>query len=63
MKILGHAKFIGISAGASAPGYIIEEVQQAMTELNENINNVEEEEFNFAEEFEKTIKPIHKGRR
>ncbi|MCR5120997.1 MAG: bifunctional 4-hydroxy-3-methylbut-2-enyl diphosphate reductase/30S ribosomal protein S1 [Ruminococcus sp.] len=58
---LKRARFIGISAGASTPGYIIEEVQQAMTELNENINNVEEEDFNFAEEFEKTIKPIHKG--
>ncbi len=60
---LKRARFIGISAGASAPGYIIEEVQQAMTELNENINNVEEEEFNFAEELEKTIKTIHKGKK
>ena len=34
-----------------------------MTELNENINNVEEEEFNFAEELEKTIKTIHKGKK
>ena len=60
---LRFAKFIGISAGASTPGHIIEEVQQAMTELNENINNVEEEEFNFAEELEKTIKTIHKGKK
>ena len=58
---LKSARFIGISAGASTPGYIIEEVQQAMTELNENINNVEEEEFDFAAAIEETIKPIHKG--
>jgi len=59
---LKRARFIGISAGASTPGYIIEEVQQAMTELNENINTVEEEEdVDFATAYEATIKPIHKG--
>jgi 4-hydroxy-3-methylbut-2-enyl diphosphate reductase len=59
---LKSARFIGISAGASTPGYIIEEVQQAMTELNENINTVEEEEdVDFATAYEATIKPIHKG--
>ena len=50
-------RFIGISAGASTPAYIIEEVQQAMSEM---LNNVDEE-FNFAEEMEKTLKKIHKG--
>ncbi|MBQ9374874.1 MAG: 4-hydroxy-3-methylbut-2-enyl diphosphate reductase, partial [Ruminococcus sp.] len=54
---LSHAKFIGISAGASTPAYIIKEVQQTMSEkLNTN-----EEEFNFAEELEKTLKKIHMG--
>lgn len=53
---LAGTKFIGISAGASTPAYIIEEVQQAMSEM---LNNVEE--FNFAEEMEKTLKKIHKG--
>lgn len=51
------SRFIGISAGASTPAYIIKEVQQAMSEM---LNNVEEE-FNFAEEMEKTLKKIHKG--
>ena len=53
---LTRARSIGISAGASTPAYIIEEVQQAMSEM---LNNVEE--FNFAEEMEKTLKKIHKG--
>ena len=54
---LSHAKFIGISAGASTPAYIIKEVQQTMSEM---LNNVEEE-FNFEEELEKTLKKIHTG--
>lgn len=75
---LKAARFIGISAGASTPGHIIEEVHEAMAELNENlsaevteandeakevITNAEDDNFNFAEELEKTIKPIHKGER
>ena len=54
---LHKAKFIGISAGASTPAYIIKEVQQAMSEM---LNNVDED-FNFEEEMEKTLKKIHKG--
>lgn len=54
---LSLAKFIGISAGASTPAYIIKEVQQTMSEM---LNNVEEE-FNFEEELEKTLKKIHTG--
>ena len=42
----------GISAGASTPAYIIKEVQQTMSEM---LNNVDEE-FNFEEELEKTLK-------
>lgn len=56
---LSKTRFIGISAGASTPAYIIKEVQQAMSEM---LNNVEEE-FNFAEEMEKTLKKIHKGQK
>ena len=54
---LSCAKFIGISAGASTPAYIIEEVQQTMSEM---LNNFDEE-FNFEEELEKTLKKIHTG--
>ncbi|MBR1422460.1 MAG: bifunctional 4-hydroxy-3-methylbut-2-enyl diphosphate reductase/30S ribosomal protein S1 [Ruminococcus sp.] len=54
---LRGAHFIGISAGASTPAYIIKEVQQTMSEL---LNNVDEE-FNFEEELEKTLKKIHIG--
>ena len=54
---LSAAKFIGISAGASTPAYIIKEVQQTMSEM---LNNVDEE-FNIEEELEKTLKKIHTG--
>ena len=54
---LRGANFIGISAGASTPAYIIKEVQQTMSEM---LNNVDEE-FNFEEELEKTLKKIHIG--
>ena len=54
---LSLAKFIGISAGASTPAYIIKEVQQTMSEM---LNTVDEE-FNFEEELEKTLKKIHTG--
>jgi 4-hydroxy-3-methylbut-2-enyl diphosphate reductase len=59
-KDLLKTRFIGISAGASTPAYIIKEVQHAMSEM---LNNVVEEEFNFAEEMEKTLKKIHTGQR
>ena len=52
-----HARFIGISAGASTPAYIIKEVQKTMTE------NFVNEEFNFAEELERTLKKIYTGKR
>ncbi len=55
---LAEAKFIGISAGASTPAYIIKEVQQTMSEM---LNN--EEEFNWVEEMENSLKPIHSGKR
>ena len=50
---------VGISAGASTPAYIIKEVEQTMSDL---LNNVDEE-FNWEEEMEKSLKPIHIGKR
>ena len=55
---LSAAKIIGISAGASTPAYIIKEVERTMSEI---INN--EEEFNFEEAMEASLKPIHIGKR
>lgn len=49
---------LGISAGASTPAYIIEEVQKTMTEI---LNH--EEEFNFEEALEQTFKKIYTGKR
>ena len=48
---------VGITAGASTPAYIIKEVQQTMSEI---LNTIDEE-FNFEEELEKTLKKIHTG--
>ncbi len=53
-----HSRSIGISAGASTPAYIIEEVQKTMTETIAN-----EEEFNFEEAIEQTFKKIYTGKR
>jgi len=51
-------KFIGISAGASTPAYIIKEVQTTMSEILLN-----EEEFDFAEALEQSFKKIYTGAR
>lgn len=56
---LGDAERIGITAGASTPAHIIKEVQRTMTEIMEN-NNVEED-INFEEALDQSIKKIHKG--
>lgn len=48
--------FIGISAGASTPAYIIKEVQQTMSEFLTT-----EEEFNFEEALEQSFKKIYTG--
>ena len=53
-----QTKSLGISAGASTPAYIIEEVQKTMTEI---LNH--EEEFNFEEALEQTFKKIYTGKR
>lgn len=46
---------IGITAGASTPAYIIEEVKNKMSELLEN------EEFSFEEALEQSFKKIYRG--
>lgn len=53
-----HTRSLGISAGASTPAYIIEEVQKTMTE-----NFVNEEEFNFEEAIEQSLKKVYTGKR
>lgn len=50
---------IGITAGASTPAYIIEEVQTTMTE-NVNLNAIDEE-IDFAEALDQSFKKIHTG--
>ncbi len=52
------AESVGISAGASTPAYIIEEVKKDMTEILSN-----EEEFNFEEAIEQSLKKIYTGKR
>lgn len=49
--------YLGISAGASTPAYIIKEVEQTMSEILEN----KEEEFNFEEAIEQSLKKIYIG--
>ncbi len=51
--------YLGISAGASTPAYIIEEVKQVMSDILEN----KEEEFNFEEAIEQSLKRIYIGAR
>lgn len=52
-----QAAFIGITAGASTPAYIIKEVQTTMSEALKNQN----EEFDFAEALEQSFKKIYTG--
>lgn len=51
------AKKIGITAGASTPGHIIEEVEKKMSEVIKNGENFAE----LYEEFEQNQKKLHKG--
>jgi len=70
--------YIGVTAGASTPSYIIKEVQNTMSEILENKQieaeaveakveptaKVEEEgEFDFAKAIEETFKKVHRGQR
>ena len=56
-KVSGGAS-VGITAGASTPGWIIKEVKDKMSE--ENINAMEIEE-SFADMLEKSIKTLNTG--
>lgn len=54
-----NAKFIGITAGASTPANIIEEVKQKMEEMLKN-NDVEQgEEMNFEQMLEESLKSLN----
>lgn len=68
--------YIGVTAGASTPSYIIKEVQNTMTEILEKGQTVaeaqaeaqpaaiaEEGEFDFAKAIEDTFKKVHRGQR
>ena len=50
--------YLGISAGASTPAYIIQEVKKTMSDILEN-----REEFNFEEAIEQSLKKIYIGAR
>ncbi|MBQ8515012.1 MAG: bifunctional 4-hydroxy-3-methylbut-2-enyl diphosphate reductase/30S ribosomal protein S1 [Ruminococcus sp.] len=52
---LRNARAIGITAGASTPAHIIEEVKTTMTEI------IELEDINFEEALEQSFKKIHTG--
>ncbi len=70
-------QYIGVTAGASTPSYIIKEVQNTMSEILENKQieaeaesevettaKVEEEgEFDFAKAIDDTFKKVHRGQR
>lgn len=53
------AKNIGVSAGASTPAYIIKEVQTTMSEILKD----QDEDFNFEEAMEQSLKKIYTGNR
>ncbi|MDR1669437.1 MAG: bifunctional 4-hydroxy-3-methylbut-2-enyl diphosphate reductase/30S ribosomal protein S1, partial [Oscillospiraceae bacterium] len=53
---------IGITAGASTPSAIIEEVVFAMTEeMNKTLETQGSEDVSFEELFESTLRPLHTG--
>jgi len=68
--------YIGVTAGASTPSYIIKEVQNTMSEILEKQQTVaeaqaeaqpaaiaEEGEFDFAKAIDDTFKKVHRGQR
>ncbi|MGI6012807.1 MAG: bifunctional 4-hydroxy-3-methylbut-2-enyl diphosphate reductase/30S ribosomal protein S1 [Oscillospiraceae bacterium] len=68
LEALNRAEKIGITAGASAPSWIIKEVKQKMCDeikieetTAENIPEAEETEKSFAELLEESIKTINNG--
>ena len=56
-KVSGVAS-VGITAGASTPGWIIKEVKHKMSEENNNVMEIEE---SFADMLEKSIKTLNTG--
>ncbi len=74
-ELFKDVDYIGVTAGASTPSYIIKEVQNTMSEILENkqieaeaIAAVEptaqvEEEFDFAKAVEESFKKVHRGQR
>lgn len=69
-------EYIGVTAGASTPSYIIKEVQNTMSEILENKQieaeaeaevettaKVDEGEFDFAKAIDDTFKKVHRGQR
>ena len=76
-EIFSGKEYIGVTAGASTPSYIIKEVQNTMSEILENKQieaeaaeakvetaaQVEEGEFDFAKAIDDTFKKVHRGQR
>ena len=75
-KLLKGKEYIGVTAGASTPSYIIKEVQNTMSEILENKQieaeaeakvettaQVDEGEFDFAKAIEETFKKVRRGQR
>ncbi|MDO4566022.1 MAG: bifunctional 4-hydroxy-3-methylbut-2-enyl diphosphate reductase/30S ribosomal protein S1 [Oscillospiraceae bacterium] len=56
-EMLKGAKSVGVTAGASTPSPVIEEVLSKMTEISR------EDEFNFEEALEDSLKLVHRGQR
>ena len=76
-ELLNGKEYIGVTAGASTPSYIIKEVQNSMSEILEKQQNetetveaqveaaatAEEGEFDFAKAIDDTFKKVHRGQR
>ena len=58
-RMVSGVASVGITAGASTPGWIIKEVNHKMSE--ENNNNAMEIEESFADMLEKSIKTLNTG--
>ena len=56
---LSNAEHIGITAGASTPAHIIKEVVTTMEEI-QNKDNIQEEEFDFAQAVDESFKKFHR---
>ncbi len=56
-KILTGAERIGVTAGASTPASLIEEVLISMSDI------IKDEEFNFEEALEESLRLVHRGQR